>query len=244
MQTPYPDYRHYTAREYGTRIGVYRFLDAFAKHGVTASIAMNAAIAERYPSIVRDVVSAGHEIIAHATDMNATIASGLDVEAELAIIRGSLDTLERAAGVRPRGWHSIARSQSWNTLELLARSGVAYQCDWVNDDMPYMITTPAGRIANLPLNHELSDRQVINVQQQSAESYVEQLQDAYRWQESEAQRYGGRMLPIQLTPYITGLPYRIDALEGLLSWLASQPGGWFARGADILAAWSGGDGGG
>src|SRR5690606_40701651 len=24
MQTAYPDYRHYTAREYGTRIGIYR----------------------------------------------------------------------------------------------------------------------------------------------------------------------------------------------------------------------------
>ena len=35
--TAYPDYRHYTAREYGTRIGVYRLLDAFTKAGVTAS---------------------------------------------------------------------------------------------------------------------------------------------------------------------------------------------------------------
>jgi hypothetical protein len=237
MQTPYPDYRHYTAREYGTRIGFYRFLDAFAKRGVTVSVAMNAAIAERYPSIVRDVVAAGHEIIAHATDMNATIASGLGRDAEFRIIHDSLDGIERVAGVRPRGWHSIARSQSWNTLELLAQSGVAYQCDWVNDDMPYRMTTPAGPIANLPLNHELSDRQVINVQQQSAESYVEQLQDAYRWQESESQRYGGRLLPIQLTPYIMGLPYRIDALESLLGWLSAQPGAWFARGTDILAAW-------
>jgi hypothetical protein len=240
MQTPYPDYRHYTSREYGTRIGFYRFLDAFAKQEIAVSVAMNAAIAERYPSIVRDVVAAGHEIIAHATDMNATIASGLDKDAELTIIRDSLDGIERAAGVRPRGWHSIARSQSWNTLELLAQSGIAYQCDWVNDDMPYMMTTAAGPIANLPLNHELSDRQVINVQQQSADSYVEQLMDAYRWQESESLRYGGRLLPIQLTPYIMGLPYRIDALEGLLKWLGSQPGAWFARGADILAAWRAG----
>ena len=29
MQTAYPDYRHYTAREYGTRVGLYRLLDAF-----------------------------------------------------------------------------------------------------------------------------------------------------------------------------------------------------------------------
>ena len=37
MQTAYPDYRHYTAREYGTRIGFYRLLDAFAD-GVNARI--------------------------------------------------------------------------------------------------------------------------------------------------------------------------------------------------------------
>ena len=35
MQTAYPDYRHYTSREYGTRVGFYRLLDAFAKVGVT-----------------------------------------------------------------------------------------------------------------------------------------------------------------------------------------------------------------
>ena len=145
MQTPYPDYRHYTAREYGTRVGFYRFLDAFAKSGIRVSVAMNSAIARRYPSIVRDIVAAGHEIIAHATDMNATITSGLDPDAELAIIRESLDSIESVAGTRPRGWHSIARSQSWNTLPLLAQSGVAYQCDWVNDDMPYMMATPTDR---------------------------------------------------------------------------------------------------
>ena len=69
-------------------------------------------------------------------------------------------------------------------------------------------------------------------------SYVEQLRDAYSWQESEAQRYGGRLLPIQLTPYIMGLPYRIDALESLLSWLDAQPAAWIARGDAILDAWA------
>jgi hypothetical protein len=238
MQTPYPDYRHYTAREYGTRVGFYRFLDAFAKSGIRVSVAMNSAIARRYPSIVRDIVAAGHEIIAHATDMNATITSGLDPDAELAIIRESLDSIESVAGTRPRGWHSIARSQSWNTLPLLAQSGVAYQCDWVNDDMPYMMATPSGPVANLPLNHELSDRQVINVQQQSIDSYAEQLRDAHAWLSAESARHGARMLPIHLTPYITGLPYRIDAVEAVLKWLAAQPGTWFARGDEILDAWS------
>ena len=52
MQTPYPDYRHYTARDYGTRVGVYRMLDAFAQAGVRASFAVNAAVAARYPGLI------------------------------------------------------------------------------------------------------------------------------------------------------------------------------------------------
>lgn len=59
MQTAYPDYRHYTSREYGTRVGIYRLLDAFAAAGVTISVATNAAIADRYQALIRDVVAAG-----------------------------------------------------------------------------------------------------------------------------------------------------------------------------------------
>ncbi len=80
--TAYPDYRHYTAREYGTRVGFYRLLDAFAKVGAPVSVAVNGAIADRYPSIIADIVAAGHEIVAHSTDMNGTIAGGMDSDAE------------------------------------------------------------------------------------------------------------------------------------------------------------------
>jgi hypothetical protein len=234
MQTAYPDYRHYTAREYGTRVGVYRLLDAFAKAGIKASFATNSAIAERYPSLVADIVAEGHEIIAHASDMNGTIATGLPIEDERALIAKSLDTLEKASGIRPQGWLSIARSQSWNTPDLLHEAGVRYCCDWVNDELPYRFNNG---LINLPLNHELSDRQIITVQQQSADSYVQQMHDAFDWLAGEADRFGGRMLPTHLTPYIMALPYRISALEDLLCDLAARPQAWAATGGDIVDAW-------
>lgn len=235
MQTAYPDYRHYTAREYGTRVGVYRLLDAFAKIGVKASIACNSAIAERYPSIVADIVTAGHEIVAHSTDMNGTIASGLPEADERALIATSLDTLERVSGTRPQGWLSIARSQSWNTPRLLHDAGVRYACDWVNDELPYRFTNG---LINLPLNHELSDRQIVTVQQQSADSYAQSIRDAFDWLTAEAAREGGgRMLPLHLTPYIMGLPYRIDAVEALLRDLAGRSEAWFATGGEIVDVW-------
>jgi hypothetical protein len=238
MQTPYPDYRHYTSREYGTRVGFYRLLDAFDKVGAKMSVAMNAAIAERYFRIVEDILAAGHEIVAHSTDMNGTIASGLAEEEERALIGRSTEVLERATGSRPRGWLSIARSESWNTPRLLREAGFDYVCDWPNDELPYRMRTAAGDIVNMPLNHELSDRQIITVQQQSADSYGQQIMDAYRWLDSEAEAGGGRMLPLHLTPYIIALPYRISAFEKLLGWLAEQPGSWFARGDEIVDSWT------
>jgi peptidoglycan/xylan/chitin deacetylase (PgdA/CDA1 family) len=234
MQTAYPDYRHYTAREYGTRVGFYRLLDAFNRIGVRVSVAVNAAIADRYPVIVKDTLAAGHEIVAHSTDMNGTIATGLEEMAEEALIKTALDTLERVSGRRPEGWLSIARSQSWKTPRLLAKNGVRYMLDWVNDDLPYRMNTAAGPIVNLPLSVELSDRQILNVQQQSVDSYVEQIQDAHGWLDGEAKAHGGRMLPLNLTPYIIGLPYRIDAFEGLLEWLKAQPMTWFATAGEIV----------
>lgn len=222
MATPYPDYRHYTSREYGTRVGFYRLLDAFARVGARVSIAANSAIAERYPQVIADALAGGHEIVAHSTDMNGVIASGLPEAEERALIVGALDALEAASGVRPRGWKSIARSQSFNTARLLAEAGVAYMCDWVNDELPYRFATSAGPIVNVPINHELSDRQIITVQQNSADSYCEQMQDACRLLAAEAGRFGGRLLPLNVTPYIMGLPYRMDAFERLLAWLAAR----------------------
>jgi hypothetical protein len=235
MVTPYPDYRHYTSRDYGNRVGIYRLLDAAEKAGARISVAANAAIAERYPALIRDIVACGHEIVAHSTDMNGTIATGIGEAAERDLIARSLDAIEAVAGTRPTGWLSIARSQSCDTPRLLAEAGLNYMCDWVNDDLPYAMATLAGPIFNLPLNHELSDRQILTVQQQSADSYCEQIQDAFAWLDGEAQSHGGRMLPLNLAPYIMGLPYRIAAFERLLGWLADQDGHAFARGDDIVA---------
>ncbi len=233
MQTAYPDFRHYTARDYGNRVGAWRFLDALAKAGATASFAINAAVAERYPELVAAVLAGGHEVIAHSTDMNGTIDATLPIEAERALIAETRDRLQ-ACGISPDGWLSIARSQSSATPDLLAEAGYRFCCDWVNDELPYRFRNG---LINLPLNHELSDRQIVTVQQQSADSWAQSLEDAFDWLAAEAASSGGgRMLPIHVTPYIMGLPYRIAAFERLLARLAAREACWFARGGAIVDA--------
>lgn len=236
MVTPYPDYRHYTVRDYGNRVGAWRMLDAFKAAGVKASFATNAAVAQRYPELIQAVLADGHEIIAHSTDMNATITSDLPETDERKLIADSLAGLAKA-GVKPSGWLSIARSQSWRTLDLLKEHGLTYCCDWVNDELPYSF---ANGLINLPLNTELSDRMIIATQQHSAQGWAQMMRDACDWLAAEAaQQMSARVLPIQLTPYIMGLPYRIGALEKLLGDLTARKACWFATGDEIVTNWKG-----
>src|SRR5579862_4306242 len=59
MVTPYPDLRHFSLRDYGNRVGVYRLFKLFDRLRLRASWAINSAVAERYPSLVRCVTDRG-----------------------------------------------------------------------------------------------------------------------------------------------------------------------------------------
>jgi hypothetical protein len=228
MQTAFPDYRHFTARDYGSRVGLFRLLDAFEARGLRATVAMNVALAERAPALLEAVRAGGHALLAHSTDMNGTIDGSLSPEEEDALIAATRARWA-ALGEQPTGFHAIARSQSFATPDLLVKHGFRFTCDWVNDDQPWRF---ANGLWNLPLNHELSDRQMVNVCQASAESWAGQVEDAATCLAAER----GRVLALELTPYILGLPYRIGAVERLLDRLL--PLAWFANADAILDAFA------
>ena len=133
LQTAYPDLRHYTLRDYGNRVGIYRIMKALERHGIRASAPVNAAVAARYPSLVKEIAARGWELVGHGLDMDRLHYEGMADEA--AAISRSLEILRKHGKVR--GWLSPAKSESHQTLDLLAGAGIEYVCDWVNDDMPY-----------------------------------------------------------------------------------------------------------
>jgi len=114
--------------------------------------------------------------------------------------------------------------------------------DLVNDELPYRIRTAQGELISLPVSWELSDRQILAELSQSEDKYAQQLRDAFDWLYAERGRFGGRLLCVPLTPHITGLPYRIDALRTALAHIRFDSGVWSATGAEILNAWAGQDG--
>ena len=104
-----------------------RVLALFAEHGVKATFFMLGWIAERYPSLLRRIVDAGHELASHGY---AHIRVTQQTPAEFyADICRSKQLLEDIGGTVVRGYraasYSIGAANLW-ALEVLQRAGYAY----------------------------------------------------------------------------------------------------------------------
>jgi allantoinase len=226
LQTAYPDLRHYTLRDYGNRVGIFRVRNALERHGIRASAAVNAAVAVRYPSVLEESVSRGWEVIGHGLDMDHLHYEGMPDEKSL--IEQTLARLPKV-----RGWLSPAKSESHRTLELLAEAGIEYVCDWVNDDMPYRMKG----LYSMPHSSDIDDYAILLHNHHDEDAFRDQLTDQFDLLYEESGKHGGRIMSVSLHPWVIGQPYRIGALESALAHIMRHPGVWPATGAEILDAW-------
>jgi peptidoglycan/xylan/chitin deacetylase (PgdA/CDA1 family) len=236
MVTPYPDLRHYTLRDYGNRVGVFRVFEVLDRLGIKASVAVNSKVAQRYPFLIHEIDRRGWEIVAHGIDMGRLHYGGMDEAAEAAQVEESIATLRDMSGQAVTGWLSPAKSESMNTLDLIAAQGIEYVCDWINDDMPYAIETGSGEIHSMPHSHEIDDQTIMLHYQHSEADFTQQVLDQFSVLYGEAENQGGRIMAITIHPWMSGQPHRIGALEQALARIMEHDGVWSATGAEILAA--------
>lgn len=238
MVTAYPDLRHYTLRDYGNRVGIFRIMQALDRHAIPASVAVNAAVATRYPALLRACIERGWEIIANGEDMDHLHHSGLSEDDERQQIERTLAVLRKASGQPVRGWLSPAKSESFATLDLLVESGVDYVCDWVNDDMPYAMRTSGGPLHAMPHPIDIDDHTILVQNHHSEDDFRDALCDQFDTLYRESATQGGRIMAISLHPWVIGQPYRIGALEEALQHIMGHQDVWATTGAQILDAWT------
>ena len=240
LTMPYPDTRHYTSRDYGNRVGIFRILSELDRRDLPASFAVNAAIAGRYPALMQALAGARREIVAHGLNAGQVHHSGLSTEAETEIVRETLATLRTTSGQAVTGWLSPGRAQSFATPDILAAEGIAYACDWANDDMPYAMRTTSGDLFAMPLAQETDDRAVLLDFRHTEESWLHQVKDRFDALYRESERYGGRIMSLPLHAWVIGTPSRISYLREALDYILSREAVWPATGAEILAAFRAG----
>jgi allantoinase len=232
-RAPYPDVRAFSQREYGNRVGVFRVMEALDRHAIKATVALDASIASRYPNLVAEFQLRQWEIAAHGFSLTRVISNHLSEEEEREHIRSVLDTVEKAAGARPAGWHGPEYGESERTVALLSEFGLSYVLDWPNDEQPYPMRVSERSIISLPMALELDDVVANYHRRIPMARWVQAIEEAVDQLVSDSAA-SGRHLVLNLHPWLIGQPHRISYLEEVLAAICARNDLWIATAGEIV----------
>jgi allantoinase len=231
---PYePDYRTWTQREYGNRVGIFRVLDMLDRHAIRASVAIGASACERYPALVAEVTRRGFEVLAHGTHATRIISSKMTDAEQRATIAASIEAVTRATGSTPKGWLSQDQGEAQNTPALLAEAGIDYLVDWSNDDQAYLMHPG---LVSIPHQIEWDDIVLFWLRRVETWRYPDLVEEAARRLADEG-AISGRNFGLSIHPWLFGMAHRIRYLDEALRRLRNIDGLWQATTGEI-AAWA------
>jgi len=230
----FPDYRTWTQRDYGNRVGIFRVLELLDRYKLRVTVAANSSALTRYPYLVAELKRRGCEFAAHGSHATRMVTSRMSEAEERALIRQSIDAVERASGRRPAGWLGQDFGESAATPRLLAEAGLDYVMDWPNDDQPYRMTV--GRpFVSIPNHAEWDDVQLLWLRRVAMTSYPKLVGEAFSALHEEGAR-SGRIFGLGLHPWLIGMAHRIRYLDEALRAIAGHGEVWQATAGEI-AAW-------
>lgn len=238
MQTP--------AAYLGWHRGLDDLVQLFEQHGIRATFAVPAVMAEIFPGRIKALHAKGHEIA--ALGLRHEDVSQLEPEDEEVRFRRTLDILTDTTGARPAGWFSLPRpgddyavgTVSARTIDLLIENGMSYFGNGLADDIPYYWATavsPPRAILALPYYYHFDD-QYFCLYPSAGTGLETSDMLARNWRaEFHAQSKRGRHFTMTLHPAHSGWCNRLALLEAFLKEAMAHDGVWAATGAECAKYW-------
>jgi allantoinase len=232
-----PYIKGYSWRDYGNRVGFWRMLEVFDRHGIRATVSLNMAVLDLFPEIRDAMVERNWELMSHGL-YNTHYLFGLSADEERALIRDTIETLRRHTGKQLKGMFGPAASITPNTMELMAEAGLIYTADWYVDDQPFPINVSSGRLVCIPYTWELNDGLWMTegygkgMGTQEADFFLQMCKDQFDVLYEEGAE-SGRVMCVALHTSIFGQPYRVRYLDEALDYILSHDGVWAATADEI-----------
>ncbi|HJS76162.1 MAG TPA: allantoinase PuuE [Burkholderiales bacterium] len=216
--------------EYGSRVGVWRLLELFARYELPLTVFGVAMAMERNPAAVEAFLKAGHEIASHGWRWINYQYVPLELEREH--MQRAIEIHRRLTGVRPLGWY--AGRTSPNTRRLVVEDGgFIYDADDYSDELPWYDTRYGRPQLVVPYTLDANDMRFATAQGfGSGTQFFDYLRDCFDTLYAE----GGRMMSVGLHCRLVGRPGRVAALDRFLKYVRTKKA-WVARRIDIARHW-------
>jgi len=203
--------RNYAWRDYGNRVGLWRYLDLLDEFGLPGAHNVNSAVLEECPDIVERLNGRGDEYVGHGRT-NSERQDVLWEADEARLIGECTEIVTRLTGRRPEGWLGPYIAQTRVTLDLLKEAGYRYVMDWPLDDQPIWMTTRAGPILSVPYPIEINDSPSLLFRQHTAREFCQMVIDQFDEMLEQSRKYP-LVFAVALHPFIIGQPFRLRAFR-------------------------------
>jgi hypothetical protein len=227
-------HRNYSWRDYGNRIGIWRFFELFDELGIPAGHNVNSLLYEYAPQVMDAIRKRGDEFVAHGRT-NAENLRGMWEADEKRLIQEVVDTFVKHEGVAPMGWMGAGAYETSHTPDLLKEAGFKYLMDWPMDDQPIWMKTRSGPILSIPYPVELNDSQVIIHRKQDGKDFCDMIVDQFDEMIEQSERHP-LVMNVSIHPYVFGQPFRLRNLRLALKHCLEHPHAdrvWKARPMDV-----------
>jgi allantoinase len=225
--------------EYGSRVGVWRFLREFEKRGLPMTVFGVSMALQRHPELTQAFVELGHEIACHG--LRWINYQTIDEATERAHMRQGLDAIEQLTGTRPLGWYTGRDSP--NTRRLVVDDGqLAYDSDYYGDELPFWMKVQRtdGQVVPhlvVPYTMDTNDMRFALPQGFSqGDDFFTYLRDSFDLLYAEGAEVP-KMLNIGMHCRLLGRPGRFLALQRFLDHIEKHDRVWVCRRIDIARHW-------
>ena len=215
---------------YGTRVGLWRFLDVLKNTNIFATFYMCGRAVKRSPQLASAISEAGHEAACHGWVWRPN-AEYTDMDSEHKDLLRATAAIKAATGQSPLGFFCRGAESTW-TRNLLAQEGYIYTSNAFDDDLPYHDNS--GLIV-VPYNLDTNDMKFYHPNGfVRSKEMLEYVCDAVEQLLIEAQAGKSSTLSIGFHLRISGRPARFRAVNKILEYLVGLDAQvWLARRIDI-----------
>jgi peptidoglycan/xylan/chitin deacetylase (PgdA/CDA1 family) len=224
---------------YAANIAIPRIKALLDKHDIKATFFIPGYTAELHADMVKELHDEGHEIGHHNYYHNKMV--NLTEAEEREVLEKGIDALFKITGEKPGGWRCPGWGTSPRTLDLLGEYGFVYDSSLMDDEVPYVLTTPSGNatMVEIPVCWELDDAPYFLFS--FFPNYIVGLADPKRvlavWKaEFEAAYETMHFFSLTMHPQVIGRVHRFQILEELVEFIKSRDDVVFQRYIDIARA--------